>query len=60
MNDSLGLEPARPPVPMAIEFDEAVLPYRMRATSHIPALMAAAAWLTWATNDEPPMLVPSR
>ncbi len=21
--------------------------------------MAAAAWLTWATNDEPPIVVPS-
>ena len=48
------------PVPMAIAFDAAVLPYSTRATSHMPAWIAAAAWATWATNDEPPMFVPSR
>ena len=47
------------PVPIASWFDAAVLPYRISATSHRPAWIAAAAWLTCATNEEPPMFVPS-
>ena len=31
----------------------------MSATSHSPAAIAARAWLTWASNDEPPICVES-
>jgi len=34
-----------------------VLPWKISATSHMPALMAAAACSTWATKDEPPIEV---
>tara|TARA_Y100001960_G_C14676199_1_gene828601 strand:- start:26 stop:175 length:150 start_codon:yes stop_codon:yes gene_type:complete len=36
-------EPPDPPVPIAIEFEAAVEPYRIKATSQRPACMAAAA-----------------
>ena len=34
-------------------------PWVMSATSHRPAAMAAMAWPTWMTNDEPPTVVVS-